>query len=275
MFRKLLIAISLICAIALVSGCADSEKESRPLKESTKKEETQKSPKAKEEETKKLTEDEVCELICGYYVNKSYFEDFEITKSALDSQEFGEMLMVMKDESTGQYSIMHGDMHQGNALCALTEIKYMEETNEYHIYFEPYFNSDETLLIYNADNESFSYRGYGRMKLTEDEFIKFDNYDDHRAYLAYLALKDSTDVIVQDQKVYAFVDGTKMLIEIHSDAMFDFPEAAEMLDRGMRGYALIHEPQDDTEEFYYYFIEDNYFTIQDIDANVIFGANLN
>ena len=275
MFRKLIIAISLVCAITLVSGCADSEKESRPRKESTKKEETQKPPKAKEEETKKLTEDEVCELICGYYINKSYLDDFEITKSAVASQGLGETLMVMKDESTGQYSIMHGDLHQGNALCALTEIKYMEDTNEYYVYFEPYFDSEETLLIYNADTNSFSYRGYGRMKLTEDEFIRFDNYDDHKAYLAYLVLKGTPNVAVQGQQVYTLAQGSTKLIEIHSDAMFDFPEAPEMLDRGLCGYAHLHEPQDDARDFYYYFIEDGIFTIQDIDANILFSTNLN
>lgn len=267
MIRKLFIVFSLICALTLVSGCSDSKEKEPTPKEPIKKEQIQKTPK--KENIRKLSDDEVCELICGYYVNKSYLDHFEATKSATASQKLGEMLAIRKDETSGQYSLMHGDLHQGNDECALTEIKYIEETNEYYIYFEPYYDSDETLLIYNADADTFSYRGYGQMKLTEDEFMKFDTYDDHRSYLAYLVLKDSPDVTIKDQKVYALTDSAKPLIKIQSDAMFDFPESTEMMEKGLCGYALISRSEDEVEENHFYFIEDDLFTIRDEEDNII------
>ena len=275
MIRKLLTVIAIICAIIISAGCSDTKKEeSRPAKESSEKENSVKETPLAEEKPQRLTDTEVCDLACGYYVNKAYFNDFERTKSTIDSQELGEILVVRKNEDEKSYSIMHGDMHQGNMDRALTEVEYMEESNEYFLYFEPYFESNETLLIYNADTQTFVYRGYGRMKLTSGEFLKFDTYEGHREYMAYLLLKNSPDVTVEGQKVYATLNGNRKLIEIHSDAMFDSAEAQEMLAQGALGYAILSENETDPDIFHFYFIEDDCMIIKDANSNILLTLNL-
>jgi len=221
-----------------------------------------------------MSNDEVCEMLCGFYVNKTYFEEFEKTKSASSTQSFGESVYVLMDKETGKYSIMHGDMHQGNRACTLTDVSFDETKNIYSLFFEPYIEGYETVLTYNHTDKTYNYKGFGTTEPVDEEFLRFDDYYKHREYIAYLVLKDSPDVTVDGHRIYTDVDGIRKYIEISSDATFDSPEASEVGENGAMGFVSLREDGVEDFELFYYTVENNTMTITDDELNDILTLRL-
>ena len=281
--RKLIAITSLASAITLMAGCSltkpnkdipvQSSADPIAVSDSAPESET---PVKQEPETvyTPMNNDELLEKVCGFYVNKSYFKDFEKTKSAADSQSHGESVFVYMDEETQKYSLMHGDMHQGNKACILTDVSFDKKENKYTLSFEPYAEGYETVLEYNDSTGTYLYKGYGTGTPVNEEFLRFDDYYRHKEYLAYLILKDSPDVTVEGQRIYADVNGIRKYIEISSDATFDSSEASKVSEQGALGYVSFREEGVTEFDFLYYTIENNTMHIIDDELNNIMSLRL-
>lgn len=280
--HKLIVVVSLIFAISLTAGCSlfKPNKEPLPPKSSDsaasdkKPEPMVNSDSEPEPVYEAMSDNEVCEMICGFYVNKSYFNEFEKTKSARSTQSIGKSVYVFMDEETGKYSIMQGDMHQGNRACVLTDVSFDKSANTYSLFFEPYIEGYETVLTYNDTAKTYNYKGFGTTEPVDEEFLRFDNYYKHKEYLAYLVLKDSPDVTVDGHRIYADVNGIRKYIEISSDATFDSLEASKAGERGALGYVSLREEDVEDFEFFYYTIENNIMSVKDDELKDILTLRL-
>lgn len=201
--------------------------------------------------------------ICGYYINVDYLDKIHITKSAVDSQAEGVSLMIRKDEITGSYMLMQGDMHQGGDSVKLLNIE--ENNGIYKFNFESLGSEIPTVLTYDESLRHFSYSGafFGQPEVIEDMFVKFDDGRDACEYIAYTILRNSPEVTVEDEKVYTELNGEKKLILIPSDATMEGNYNA-------MGYIQLASPDSNAElPYYYYNIENDNFIIKDEDGNII------
>jgi len=208
------------------------------------------------------------------YVSQKFFDSLNKTKSVKDSMEYGRALWVNEVEDTGEDVIMIGDLHQGGPSYILSDETY-DEKKQQHIM--TYISNDgvtsyisTVIFTYSPQNGIYHLEGspYPEVMI-DDDMKRIGESEAIGDVIAYELLKDSPDVTIKEDKVYANIGGEKFRVYILGDVQAFSEEEDRMFESGALGFVSLIDDADNNRKFYYYFVEAGNMIIKDSDENII------